>query len=86
MDKQDEVARSLFGEAVELPRERRSAFLDGACAGKPDLRRVVEDLLNNSDRLSGFLSEPVYVEGRPTGRGRHGPSCWRRVCVWWNGT
>ena len=61
MDKQDEAAERLFGEAVELPRDRRSAFLDGACADKPDLRRKVEDLLDSNDRLSGFLSEPAYV-------------------------
>src|ERR1700679_2721941 len=62
MDKQDEAAERLFGEAVDLPRGRRSAFLDGVCAGKPALRRVVEDLLDRNDRLSGFLSEPAYVQ------------------------
>ena len=61
MDKQDEAAKRLFGEAVGLPRDRRSAFLDGACAGEPALRREVEDLLDSNDRLSGFLSEPAYV-------------------------
>jgi len=63
MDKQDEAAERLFGEAVDLPRDRRSAFLDGACAGEPALRRVVEDLLDRNDRLSGFLNEPAYVHG-----------------------
>ncbi|WP_158787503.1 serine/threonine-protein kinase [Granulicella sp. L46] len=61
MDKQDEAAERLFEEAVGLQRDRRSAFLDGACAGKPDLRRTVEGLLHSSDRLSGFLSEAAYV-------------------------
>lgn len=61
MDRQDEAAEQLFGEAVGLPRDRRSAFLDGACAGRPALRRVVEDLLDGNDRLSGFLSEPAYM-------------------------
>ncbi|WP_158787670.1 protein kinase [Granulicella sp. L46] len=63
MDMQDEAAERLFGKAVELPRDRRSAFLDGVCAGEPALRRVVEDLLDRNDRLSGFLSEPAYVQG-----------------------
>src|SRR5271156_2940884 len=62
MDKQDEAAERLFGEAIDLPSDRRSAFLDGVCAGKPALRRVVEDLLDSNDRLSGFLSEPAYVQ------------------------
>ena len=63
MDKQDEATERLFGEAVDLPRDRRSAFLDGACAGKPALRRRVEDLLDSHDRLNGFLSVPAYGEG-----------------------
>jgi serine/threonine protein kinase/Tol biopolymer transport system component len=63
MDKQGEAAERLFEEAVDLPRDRRSAFLDGACAGEPALRRVVEELLESNDRLSGFLSEPAYVQG-----------------------
>jgi eukaryotic-like serine/threonine-protein kinase len=62
MDKQDEAAEQLFGEAVDLPRDRRSAFLDGVCAGEPALRRVVEDLLDRNDRRSGFLSEPACVQ------------------------
>ena len=61
MDKQNEAAERLFGEAVGLPRDRRSAFLDRACAGKPGLRGLVEDLLDSNDRLSGFLSKPAYV-------------------------
>ena len=62
MDRQDEAAERLFGEAVELPRDRRAAFLDGACAGEPALRRRVEELLESNDRVSGFLSEPAYVQ------------------------
>jgi len=62
MDKQEESAERLFGEAVGLPRDRRATFLDGVCAGDPNLRRMVEDLLDSNDRLSGFLSEPAYVQ------------------------
>ena len=61
MDKQHEAAERLFEEAVDLPRDRRSTFLDRVCAGKPTLRRIVEDLLDSNDQLSGFLSEPAYV-------------------------
>jgi Tol biopolymer transport system component/tRNA A-37 threonylcarbamoyl transferase component Bud32 len=61
MEQQNEAVERLFGEAVELPRDRRSAFLEGACAGEPTLRRMVEDLLESHDRLSGFLSEPAFA-------------------------
>ena len=44
MDKQEDAAEKLFGEALSLAPDRRSAFLDRACAGKPALRRIVNDL------------------------------------------
>ncbi len=55
MEKRETIAEQLFGEALELPREERSAFLDRACRGMPVVRRAVEGLAEN-DRLSGFLS------------------------------
>lgn len=57
MDRIDQAAEQLFGEILELPREQRPAFLDRKCAGQPALRRKLEDLLAENDRLSGFLSE-----------------------------
>jgi eukaryotic-like serine/threonine-protein kinase len=57
MEKPETVVEQLFGEALDLPREQRPAFLDGACKGKPELRRSVEALLVENDRLSGFLVE-----------------------------
>ena len=39
-----------------------NGFPGHACAGEPALRRVVEDLLDSNDRLSGFLSEPAYAQ------------------------
>ena len=68
MNKQEQAAEQLFGEALDLPRDQRWAFLDRVCAGKPALRRMVEDLLDENDRLSGFLSEPALRE-RPSGSG-----------------
>lgn len=62
MDKREQAAQRLFGEALDLPREDREAFLDRACAGEPALRRMVAELLDENDRLSGFLSDPVYAE------------------------
>ena len=60
MNKREQAAEQLFGEALDLPRDQREAFLDRVCAGKPALRRMVEDLLDENDRLSGFLSEPAF--------------------------
>jgi serine/threonine protein kinase len=59
MSQRETIAERLFGEALELPREQRAVFLDRVCAGQPAVRRMVEDLLDENDRLSGFLSAPV---------------------------
>jgi len=56
MDSPDEIVQQLFGEALDLPRERRAAYLDKTCAGRPEIRRQVEELLEENDHLSGFLS------------------------------
>ena len=60
MGKRENIAEQLFGEALELPRERRGAFLDAACRGIPEVRSAVESMLAVNDRLSGFLSESPY--------------------------
>ncbi len=60
MNELQEAAERLFGEALDLPREQRPAFLDRACAGNPQLRQMIDDLLSKNDRLSGFLSEPAF--------------------------
>ena len=39
-------AESIFHEARELPPERRSVFLDGACRGDAKLRREIDALLD----------------------------------------
>jgi serine/threonine protein kinase len=67
MDKQEQAAEQLFGEALEMPRDQREAFLGHVCAGKPALRRRVEDLLDENDRLSGFLSEPAFAKAPAAG-------------------
>jgi dienelactone hydrolase len=64
MQEPQTIAEQLFGEAIELPREQRSAFLREACREAPEVRRLVEALLQENDRLSGFLSEPVYRPGQ----------------------
>jgi eukaryotic-like serine/threonine-protein kinase len=49
----------ILQEALELPPERRAAFLDGACAGDPDLRREIDELLRADERAGAFLDAPV---------------------------
>ncbi len=64
MDNQETPAEQLFGEALEVPREGRSAFLDKACSGSPELRRAVEALLAENDRLTGFMSDSPHPQPR----------------------
>ena len=56
-------AEELFGEALELPPERRSAFLDQACRNAPELRRQVERLLEQDQQAGSFLANPVIYPG-----------------------
>ena len=59
MPEQEQSAEQLFVAALELPRERRSAFLDDACRGATDLRRLVDALLTDHDRAGSFLERPL---------------------------
>ena len=45
MGKNLQSAESLLGAALDLPPEQRSAFLDEACHGSPELRYEVNELL-----------------------------------------
>ena len=54
-------AGELFGEALELPAERRSAFLEQACRNDPELRRVIEQLLLENERAGSFLAAPAFA-------------------------
>ena len=58
----DEATQRLFEQALDLPRGERGGFLDKACRGTPAMRQVVEDLLAENDRLSGFLSQSPYAK------------------------
>jgi predicted Ser/Thr protein kinase len=60
MNKPEQTTEQVFGEALDLRPEQRGAFLDRACEGAPELRRMVEELLGENDRLSGFLAEPIF--------------------------
>ena len=52
--------RNLFVHALEKPAgKERVAFLEGACVGKPELRRRLEALLQQFEALGTFLEESV---------------------------
>lgn len=54
------LAKSLFLQAIELPSlEARSAFLDQVCAGQPELRGRVENLLQSADTPDSLLDQPA---------------------------
>ena len=59
MANQEQSAEDLFEAALELAPERRSAFLDAACSNTPELRRMVEDLLLDEQRMGSFLGKPL---------------------------
>ena len=68
MKNPDKAAEHLFGEALDQPPEQRSAFLDRMCRGQPDLRKKVEELLKENDRLQGFMSQPPFAQNENPGK------------------
>lgn len=54
----DGYEMAVFTEAIKLPRQQRTEFLDKACGKDADLRRKVEALLSAHDRVGNFLEEP----------------------------
>ncbi len=56
--------RAVFFEALDRPAaEERAAYLDAACAGRPELRARVEALLEAHRSTDGFLGEPGRAVG-----------------------
>jgi WD40 repeat protein len=63
-----ESVEALFQQAADQPPERVSAFLDEHCAGDPDLRRAVEELLHFDAKAQGapdFLRGPAATLRAP---------------------
>jgi serine/threonine protein kinase len=56
--------QEIFAEAMQVPPDRRGAFLDQACADQPHLRSSVEDLLRALDDAGrdGFLTSPTSAD------------------------
>jgi serine/threonine protein kinase len=60
-------AEELFGQALDLPPEARSAFLDQACRDAPELRPLIEELLRENQRAGSFLAAPLFkTDGNST--------------------
>ncbi|QNI31740.1 serine/threonine protein kinase [Alloacidobacterium dinghuense] len=55
MASQRHLVEKLFEGALALKATERCAFLDEACNGNPELRRMVEDLLADDARAGSFL-------------------------------
>src|SRR6266404_7533657 len=49
----------LLDTALELPPEKRAAFLDQACAGDEELRKKLDALLASDDGAHSFLEKPA---------------------------
>ena len=49
----------LYHAALDLPRETRSVFLDGACEGDQELRQEVQSLLVAHDEAGDFIETPA---------------------------
>ncbi|MBX9624577.1 MAG: protein kinase, partial [Gemmataceae bacterium] len=56
-------AEAVFFAALEKDPADRSAYLDAACAGKPDLRARVEKLLAAHPKVGDFLEPPSGAGG-----------------------
>jgi len=59
MASQEQTVEQLFGAALDRRPEDRRAFLDEVCAGEPELRRRVEELLHADDQAGSFLEKPL---------------------------
>ena len=53
--------RDLYSRAVEISASRRARFLDQECMGNAELRREVDSLLAEHERIGTFLEEPALA-------------------------
>src|SRR5687768_10793170 len=51
--------QDLYSRAVEISASRRAGFLDQECMGDQELRREVESLLAEHERIGTFMEEPA---------------------------
>src|SRR2546421_616909 len=50
----------LFEAALDCPVEARAAFLESACAGEQNVRRLVEAMLAADERQDLLIDRPAY--------------------------
>jgi serine/threonine protein kinase/formylglycine-generating enzyme required for sulfatase activity/dienelactone hydrolase len=64
MAKQEQTAEQIFGAALDLAPEQRSAYLLRACRETPELRTLIEQLVVDYNRMGSFLDgHPVEGAG-----------------------
>ena len=76
----------IFDLARELPVVDRAIYLDRECAGEPELRRQVEELLAHDQPEDDLLERPAWdgiaTSGPTALKGRFGhPSAWKNCWV-----
>jgi serine/threonine protein kinase len=52
--------QDIYHEALAKPESERSAFVENACAGDPDLLQQIKSLLQANDSTGGILAAPVF--------------------------
>lgn len=55
----------ILNHALDLPPERRNAYVEEACGDDRELRKEVESLLGREDALTRFLDSPFAVPAGP---------------------
>jgi eukaryotic-like serine/threonine-protein kinase len=61
MASQEQIVEQLFGAALDRRPEDRRAFLDRACAGAPELRQCVEEMLLADEQAASFLERRLFI-------------------------
>jgi serine/threonine protein kinase/Tol biopolymer transport system component len=69
MTNQQQSAEELFEAVLDLPPDARPEFLDKACRDAPKLRRSVERLLAEEQKLGGFLDQPIFSFAKAVSNG-----------------
>jgi serine/threonine protein kinase len=65
------TVEDIFLVAVEKPPRERTAYVDAACAGNPELRAQVEALVRSHERAGSLLEKPLFRTAPTT---THAPS------------
>ena len=61
MANHEQSAEEVFGAALDLPPEQRSAYLARACRESPELRSLIEGLIVDYQQMGNFLDDPLIT-------------------------